>query len=64
MIMSLKYGISMIKVNNRRTRKGSETTKNTRAISTGAFIDIDDFGHVNASWVSSSLNGNYTYSAC
>ena len=48
MIMSLQYGISMLKVNNRNTRKGSEkcsklTTKNARATSTGVFIDIDDF---------------------
>ena len=53
MIMSLQYGISMLKVNNRNTRKMCEkcsklTTKNTRATSTGVFIDIDDFEHVNA----------------
>ena len=70
MIMSLQYGISMLKVNNRNTRKRCEkcsnltTTKNTRATSTGVFIDIDDFEYVNAGWVLSSLNDNYTFSAC
>ena len=59
----------MLKVNNRNTRKRCEkclklTTKNTRATSTGAFIDIDDFEHVNAGRVDSSVNDNYTYSAC
>ena len=53
--MSLQYGISMLKVNNRNTRKRCEkcsklTTKNTRATSPGVFIDIDDFEHVNAGW--------------
>ena len=67
--MSLQYGISMLKVNNRDTRKRCEkcsklTTKNTRATLTGVFIDIDDFEYVNAGWVRSSLNDNYTYSAC
>ena len=66
--MSLQYGISMLKVNNRNTRKRCEkcsklTTKNTRATSTGAFIDIDDFEHVNAGWVRISVNDYYTYSA-
>ena len=63
--MSLKYGISMIKVNNRNTRKRREkcsklTTKNIRATSTGVFTDIDDFEYVNVGWVPSSLNDNYT----
>ena len=67
--MSLQYGISMLKINNRNTRKSCEkcsklTIKNTRATSTGVFIDIDDFQHVNACWVRSSLNDNYTYSSC
>ena len=67
--MSLQYGISMLKVNNRNTRKRREkfsklTIKNTRATSTSVFIDIDDFEHVNAGWVRSSLNDNYTYSVC
>ena len=66
--MSLQYGISMLKVNNINTRKRCDkcsklTTKNTRAISTGVFIDIDDFEYVNAGWIRSSLNDNYTYSA-
>ena len=69
MIMSLQYGISMLKVNNRNTKKKCKkcselTTKNTRATSTGVFINIDDFEQVNACWVRSSLNDNYTYSAC
>ena len=69
MIMSLQYGILMLKVNNRNTRKRCEkcsklTTKNTRATSTGVFIDIDDFEHVNAGWVRSPLNDNYTYFRC
>ena len=59
----------MFKVDNRNTRKKCEkcsklTTKNTRVTSTGVFINIDDFEHVNAGWVRSSLNTNYTYSAC
>ena len=59
----------MLKVNNRSTRKRNEkcsklTTKNTRAKSTGVFIDIDDFEHVNTGWVRSSLNDKCTYSAC
>ena len=67
--MSFQYGISMLKVNNRNTRKRCEkcsklTTKNTRATSTGVFIDIDDFEYVNAGLVPSSVNDNYTYSAC
>ena len=67
--MSLQYGISMLKVNNRNTRKRCEkcsklTTKNTRTTSTDVFIDIDDFEHVNAGWVRISVNDNYTYSAC
>ena len=58
----------MLKVSNRNTRKRCEkcsklTTKNTRATSTGVFIDIDDLEHVNAVWVRSSLNDNYPYSA-
>ena len=66
MIMALQYGISMLKVNTRkRCEKCSKlTTKNTRATSTGVFIDIDDFEHVHACWVRSSLNDNYTYSVC
>ena len=67
--MSLQYGISMLKVNNRNTRKRRKkcsklTTKSTRATSTGVFIDIEDFEHVNAGWVCSSLNDNYPYSTC
>ena len=68
--MSLQYGISMLKVNNRNTRKRCEkcskltTKKNTRTTSTGVFIDINDFEYVNAGWVLSSLNDNYTFSAC
>ena len=69
MIMSLQYGISMLKVNNRNTRKRCEkcsklTTKNTRATSAGVFIDINDSENVNSGWVRSSLNDNYTYSTC
>ena len=59
----------MLKVNNRNTRKKCEkcsklTTRNFSATSTGDFIDIDDFEHVNAGCVHRSLNDNYTYSAC
>ena len=69
MIMSLQYGISMLKVNNKNTRKRCEkcsklTTKITRATSISVFIDIGDFEHVNACWVRSPLNDNYTYYAC
>ena len=58
--MSLQYGISTLKVNHRNTRKRCKkcsklTTKNTRATSTGVFIDIDNFEHVNAGWVRSSM---------
>ena len=54
---------------NRNTRKMCDkcskvTTKNTRATSTGIFIDIYDFKYVNAGWVRSSLDDNHTYSAC
>ena len=68
-MMSSQYGISVLKVNNRNTRQRCEkcsklATKNTRATSTGAFIDIDDFEHVNAGWVRNCFNDNYTYSAC
>ena len=38
--------------------------KSTRATSTAAFNYIDDFEYVNGSWVRSSLNDNYIYSAC
>ena len=66
--MSLQYGISMLKVNNRNTRKrcekSSKLTNSTRATSTGVFTDIDDFEYANAGWVHSSVNDNYTYSAC
>ena len=58
--MALQYGISMLKVNTRkRCEKCSKlTTKNIRATLTGVFIDIDDFEHLNAGWVCSSLNDN------
>ena len=62
--MSLQHGISMLKANNRNTRKRCEKCSKLTTRATGVFIDIDHFEHVNASWIRSSLNDNYTYSAC